>query len=162
MPARNQTLSAAALAALVIALDQLTKTAVSNLLGPSRAASRINIFGNWLALEYAENRGVAFGWFQNIGPLLTVIALLVIATLLIRFFHESRPPLWQTLAIGAIVGGAVGNLLDRLRYGYVIDFLAVGRWPNFNVADGAITIGVLVLIVGWMRLDPRIGSPEVR
>jgi signal peptidase II len=70
-----------------------------------------------------------------------------------RFAREPHPSWWHTAATGAIAGGAIGNLLDRVRLGYVVDFIAIGPWPNFNVADSAITMGALLLCWGWLRTN---------
>jgi signal peptidase II len=109
------------------------------------------VVDSWLALEYTENRGAAFGVLSGLVPILTAASIAILTGLLLHYMRQARPPLWHTLAIGAIAGGAVGNLVDRVRLGYVIDFLSVGPWPNFNVADSAITIGALVLVWGWTR-----------
>jgi signal peptidase II len=85
-------------------------------------------------------------------------SIATLAALLTHYLRQERPPLWHTVAIGVIAGGAVGNLIDRVRLGYVIDFLAVGPWPNFNVADSAITVGVLTLIWGWTRPAPTVNT----
>jgi signal peptidase II len=151
MPGRNDAVTLVALAVSVAAIDQLTKFLVVSTLGPRRSDSAVDVVDGWLALEYTENRGAAFGLFSGIGPILTGISIAILAVLLWHYLRQTRPPLWQTLAIGAIAGGAFGNLVDRVRLGHVIDFLSVGPWPNFNVADSAITIGALVLIWGLTR-----------
>lgn len=151
MPARNDTLLLGVTAATVVLADQITKYAIVAAIGPLAVTSRIDLAGHWLALEYVENRGVAFGLMTGAGGLLAVAALAVLAFLLVHFARTPAPPRWETVAIGAIAGGAIGNLIDRFRFGYVIDFVAVGSWPNFNVADSAITVGVILLLWGWMR-----------
>ena len=151
MPARSDTFALIAVATSVAAVDQLTKGYLVAKIGPGQPASRVDLVDGWLALEYAENRGAAFGLLAGLVPVLTVASIAILAGLLWHFAQQARPPLWQTVAIGAIAGGAVGNLIDRVRLGHVIDFLSVGTWPNFNVADSAITAGVLVLIWSWTR-----------
>ena len=108
----------------------------------------------WLALEYTENRGAAFGLLSGLVPILAAsIDSPYWRACSCYYLRQARPALWQTVAIGVIAGGALGNLLDRVRLGHVVDFLSVGPWPNFNVADSAITIGVLVLIWGIDAAD---------
>ncbi|MGH2613776.1 MAG: signal peptidase II [Thermomicrobiales bacterium] len=158
MPAFRDAVALAAIAALVIAADQLTKAALISALGPAQPASRFELGVSWLALEYAENRGASFGLFQGVAPILAVASIAIVVALLVRYFGTASPPLWSTIGIGAIVGGAIGNLLDRIRLGFVIDFVSVGPWPNFNVADSAITLGVLLLAWGWLR--PARGASE--
>jgi signal peptidase II len=151
VPERNEAIVLAAIALFVVAVDQLTKGAVTAGLGPGSATSRLDILNEWVALEYAENRGVAFGLFAGFGPLLIVAASAVLVVVIAQFRRAGNPTVWQTVAIGLIAGGAVGNLLDRIRLGYVVDFVAVGPWPNFNVADSAVTVGVVMLLFMWAR-----------
>ena len=151
MPARSDTVTLVGVAASVLAIDQLTKFLLVSTIGPDRFESRVDVVDGWLALEYTENRGAAFGVLSGLVPILTAASIAVLIGLLLHYMRQAQPPLWHTLAIGAVVGGALGNLVDRVRLGHVIDFLSVGPWPNFNVADSAITAGVLVLIWGWTR-----------
>lgn len=140
----------AATALLVVALDQVAKTAVLTALRPGDSLRRVDLVGNWIALEYTENRGVAFGIFSMAGPWLALVPAGVLAGFLGYYFLASAPSWWENLAVGAIVGGAIGNMLDRLRLGYVVDYISVGAWPNFNLADSAITLGVILLLCGWL------------
>jgi signal peptidase II len=151
VPARSGTVTVVGIAAAVAAIDQLTKLFLVATIGPGRIESRVELVDGWLALEYTENRGAAFGVLSGLVPLLTVASIAILTALLWHYMRQAKPPLWHTVAIGAIAGGALGNLIDRVRLGHVIDFLSVGPWPNFNVADSAITVGVLVLIWGWTR-----------
>ena len=160
MPERSDTATLVAVAACVAATDQLTKFFLVSTIGRSRLESRFEVVGGWLALEYTENRGAAFGLLSGLVPILTVASIAVLIGLLLHYMRQARPPLWQTLAIGGIAGGALGNLLDRFRLGYVIDFVSVGPWPNFNIADSAITIGVLILIWGSTRPTAAFGMPR--
>jgi signal peptidase II len=157
MPERSDAVLLVALTASVAAIDQLTKHLLVSAIGPDRSDSAVEIIDGWLALEYTENRGAAFGLFSGLAPILTGISIAILAVLLWHYLRQRRPPLWQTVAIGAIAGGALGNLVDRVRLGHVIDFLSVGPWPNFNVADSAITVGALVLIWGLTRPGSDLG-----
>ncbi len=151
MPARSDTAMLTGIAVSVLLADQVSKTLVFGLIGPGSGQSAIELLGPWIQLEYVPNRGAAFGLFPSLGALLSVAAIAVLLGLLWRFAREPRPPWWQSMATGAIAGGALGNVIDRMRLGYVVDFIAVGRWPNFNVADSAVTIGALLLCWGWLR-----------
>jgi len=151
MPERSDAGLVIGLAASVAAIDQLTKFVVVSKIGPGRWESQVEILEGWLALEYTENRGAAFGVLAGIAPVLTWVSIAILTGLLWHYSRQTRPPLWHTLAIGAIAGGALGNLFDRVRLGHVIDFVSVGPWPNFNVADSAITVGALVLLWGLTR-----------
>lgn len=139
-------------AGIVLLVDQLTKAWIVFTLTPL-APPRINLLGTWLGLEYTENRGVAFGLLGGLGPFVMVAPLLVFAIMAGLYLRSADPPVWQSVGFGLLAGGAVGNLVDRIRLGYVVDFLSVGRWPNFNVADSAVTVGAAFLVVGWVLVD---------
>ncbi len=140
---------------VVIALDQATKRAIVEWIGPGAVEDRWELAGRLLALEYVENTGVAFGMFAGWTGLVSVLPITMAALLLVVLVVLVRADLNRSLAmqvaLGAVVGGAVGNLIDRLRAGYVIDFIAVGTWPKFNIADSAITIGVAVMVITLLR-----------
>jgi signal peptidase II len=151
VPARSDIAILAGVAVSVFLADQISKVLLVGLVGPGSGRSAIELVIPWIELEYTQNRGAAFGLFPNLGLLVAVAAIAVLFGLLWQFARESQPPRWQTMATGAIAGGALGNLMDRVRLGYVVDFIAVGPWPNFNVADSAVTIGALLLCWGWIR-----------
>ena len=134
-------LRAAALAAAVVAADQLTKSLVRHNV---RIGSSDGIFPG-VQLVHVHNRGVAFGLFVNGGALLVIIGVAAVSALLIFFAtHSRRPLVW--LPTGLLLGGAAGNLIDRLHQGYVTDFIDLPLWPAFNLADMCITFGVLSLL----------------
>lgn len=126
--------------------DQLTKGWVIAALGPTPGARVRPITGDWLNLIYGQNTGVAFGMFQNMPRLFTVTSILITAGTIYAYVSHlpNRSP-WVQISMGLIVGGAVGNIIDRLRYGYVVDFIQVGWWPLFNLADSAVSVGVTML-----------------
>jgi signal peptidase II len=137
---------AGALCALVLAADQAAKAAIEAHLVPGED---VEVAGP-LELTLSHNTGVAFGLAGGAGIkliLLTAVALGVIAYLFAR--NPLRP--WMWVAVGLLAGGALGNLLDRLRHDAVTDFIAVGSWPPFNLADVAITLGVLLLVFIYLR-----------
>jgi signal peptidase II len=138
-----------AVAAVIVALDRLTKDAIVQAIGPAASIHRIDLLGHWVALDYAENRGVAFGLFGGLSAILPVVAIAILLAIGLAYVRQTQPPLLLGLAVGLAVGGAVGNLIDRVRLGHVIDFIAIGPWPNFNVADSAVTVGV-VGFIAWM------------
>jgi signal peptidase II len=139
---RRRTLVRAALvAAGVLALDQATKAIVRAEIDPRE---RIDVILG-LDLVNTRNRGVAFGLFAEGGALLAVAAAVALAGLLAFFLtHLGRRLVW--LPTGLLIGGATGNLVDRARHGAVTDFIDLPLWPPFNVADMAITLGVLALL----------------
>jgi signal peptidase II len=127
---------------VVIVLDQLTKALIRGSL--ALGATRHLLPG--VTLVHTTNSGVAFSLLSGSAVTVTVIALIVLVAL-ISFFarHRTQALLW--LPTGMIAGGALGNLIDRLRIGAVTDFIKLPDWPAFNVADSAITIGVVVLVL---------------
>jgi signal peptidase II len=132
---------AAALAVAVVGLDLGTKALVEANVG---RGSRDGIFPG-VELVNVRNPGIAFGLLGGGGVLLTVLTIGAIVLLLAYFVgHSDRPLLW--LPTGLLVGGAAGNLLDRIGDRAVTDFLDLPLWPAFNVADVAITVGVLSLL----------------
>lgn len=143
------------LAAVVVILDQLTKGLALERLPPGVPV----VLAPWLSLTLVMNPGLAFGVLANVPPgwrwavaVLSVIALAVLARVALRVLPTHGWP--GMVAIGMIFGGAVGNLIDRMRWGAVVDFVDVHwrsyHWPAFNVADSAITVGVALLALRLM------------
>jgi signal peptidase II len=129
-------------AAVVLALDQLTKAIVrsSMTLGESR-----RVIGGLLDISYVHNKGVAFGALAGGGAILAALTGVALGAIVVYFVMRSRTAyLW--LPVGMLLGGALGNLLDRARDGAVTDFIDPVWWPAFNVADACIVLGVLGLL----------------
>jgi signal peptidase II len=139
-------------ATVVIVLDQLTKGWVVATLGPSTMTRFIPIVGDDVRIAYSHNTGVAFSMFQGHPELLTVLAILILAGA-VWFYATQLPNQRRAIQIimGLIVGGALGNLIDRIRLGYVVDFMQVGWFPIFNVADSAISVGAALLMLQFLR-----------
>lgn len=135
-------LRAGVVALVVIALDQLTKALVR----ADVAVGEKNELLPFLDIGHVHNDGVAFGFLGGGGAIVLVVTFAALA-LLVGFFarNPSRPLLW--LPTGMLLGGAIGNLIDRIRQGYVTDFIELPHWPSFNVADISITCGVVVLVI---------------
>ena len=132
---------AALVAVATVAADQAAKAVVRSTI--ERGADVDLILG--IQLVNVRNRGVAFGMFSGGGVLLVLFALAALAALLVFFArNRDRPLVW--LPTGLLIGGATGNLIDRAREGAVTDFIDLPAWPAFNVADMAITFGVLTLL----------------
>jgi len=137
---------AGALCGLVVAADQAAKAAIEAHLVPGEY---IQLLGP-LELTLSHNNGVAFGLAGGAGLkliLVTALALGVVGYLFAR--DPRRSGMW--VAAGLVGGGALGNLIDRIRAGAVTDFIAVGSWPPFNLADVSITLGVLLLVLIYLR-----------
>ena len=143
----------ATIAALIVALDQWTKWLV-----------RVNIpdGGVWLPeslgwlspyarIVHWHNTGAAFGMFQNASMVFTVLAFIVIAAIIYYYPHVENSDWSLRLAMSMQLGGAIGNLIDRLTLGRVTDFISIGTFPVFNVADASISVGAVVLLLGvWL------------
>ena len=133
--------AALATAALVIALDQVTKRLVDS--GIDRGDS-VNVFFG-LDLTNTRNTGVAFGALEGAGLIVAILIGLSLA-LLIGYYVANRDMPWLWLPVGLLLGGAVGNLIDRAVEGAVIDWIDPVAWPAFNVADACIVVGVASLL----------------
>ncbi len=126
----------------VVALDQASKAVVSASLDTGEHTGSLLGF----RVAHTENSGVAFGFLGGGGGGLVAITAVALVLVLVWFWRNpSRPGLW--LATGLIAGGAVGNLIDRVRIGAVTDFIDPPLWPTFNVADVAITLGAVIVIL---------------
>lgn len=137
---------AGALCILVLVLDQVAKAVVEDHLVP---AQHVDLLGP-LGLTLAHNQGVAFGLASGGGVALvalTAAALIFVGVLFAR--NPTRPWIW--VAVGLLAGGALGNLADRIRADAVTDYVAIGSWPPFNLADVAITVGVAILALSYLR-----------
>lgn len=138
--------------ASILTLDQVTKHLVrSNMtLGESIPAE------GFFRLVYVHNSGAAFGIFQDARPLLItigIVAFAVIAWLVISRRIAFLNDTWGRLVLGLIAGGIMGNLIDRIYYGYVTDFLSAGIWPNFNIADSSLVVGMTALTLLYFRAE---------
>ncbi len=139
-----------ALIVAVVAVDQMTKWLVFRALAGADTDDRFELSSPCLALDYVENRGAVFGLFQGSSDLLLVFAVLIVIGIAIVTYRMGGISPLMPAATGLILGGALGNIIDRVRLGFVIDFVAVGPWPKFNVADSAISVGVALLIVAML------------
>jgi len=143
-------------AVATIAVDQLTKWVVIAHLGPDRQRHGVEIIGSLLALQYVENTGAAFGVMRGRSALLSIIAIAVLVIVLVVFYRSGSRSAMAGVSLGLVAGGAVGNLIDRVRFGFVVDYVSVGVWPKFNVADSAVTIGVVLLVwQGFAEATPE-------
>ena len=132
---------------LIIGFDQLLKFLAINLL-----ATPFIIIKNWLSFSLVFNQGIAFG--IQIPQLILVILNLILIVLMSIFFYQkfNRKSLFTILVLGAFFGGAIGNLVDRLLYGHVVDFISIGTFPVFNLADSCITVSVFLIIAFYDKI----------
>jgi signal peptidase II len=149
------------LAILVLSLDQVTKLAILEWVQPPAAGISITGF---LAIVLVWNRGMSFGMFNTGDPIVPwILGAIAIAVAIGLVWWLARARHWLVIAgLGLVLGGAIGNLIDRVLYGAVVDFvlLHAGGWhfPAFNVADSAITLGVIALL--WDSLFTKPESPK--
>ncbi len=144
----------------VFILDQVTKYLALLYVAPAGRGG-IKVLGLPLYLTYVTNTGAAFGILRDQGLLLTFVAVLVIALTVYMERRGTPGGLWLRTALGLQLGGALGNLVDRLRLGYVVDFIDLRWWPVFNLADSAIVIGVVAVVALMLFAGPRsTGAPE--
>lgn len=148
-------LRAGLVAAVVIIADQATKYWATTYLRP---IGGIEVLGDWIRLIYTTNTGAAFGLLQNANLLFALVALVVVPLLIIYRDYLPVGDQVRDLVLGLLLGGALGNLIDRLRQGFVTDFIDVGvgtlRWPTFNVADSSFVIGAAIIIL-WSIFSPQ-------
>jgi signal peptidase II len=140
-----------AIAALVVAADQVSKAWIVQNLGPQTMMRFIPIIGDTARIAYSHNTGVAFSLLQDMPLLLTFTSLAIVAGA-IYFYATQLPNRRPTIQVilGLILGGAFGNVIDRVRLGYVVDFIQVGWFPVFNLADSAITVGAAMLMLQFL------------
>ncbi len=138
-------------AGLIVFLDQWTKDWVRHNLSLGETWVPWSWLAHYARVLHWQNSGAAFGLFQQGGGIFTVLAV-VVALMIIYYFPRIGSGDWALrLAMGLQLGGAIGNLVDRLQHGSVTDFVSVGTFPVFNVADASITLGVLILLLDvWL------------
>jgi signal peptidase II len=129
---------------LIIALDQLTKFLIRN------TTPKI-IIPKVLTFTYITNTGAGFGILQGMNALLIIVSIAIIALLLYYYHTNKDEEQIPRIFFALIVGGALSNLIDRVLFGAVTDFIAFSFWPAFNIADSAITIGVATLIIHYIK-----------
>ena len=139
-------------AALVLLLDQLTKYLVIQLLSPGFSFP----FQGFFRFTHVHNSGSAFGILQGLNTPLIFVSFIGIIVLVLIYRSQSYPSNLLRFSLALQLGGAFGNLVDRMRLGYVTDFIDIGPWPVFNLADASIIIGLVIL--AWVLT--RSGSPK--
>ncbi|HRA66537.1 signal peptidase II [Caldilinea sp.] len=137
-------------AGIVILLDQWTKTLVRQSIPDYTALIPIPALGEYFVFEHVHNYGAAFGILQNQGGLFVIIAVVVVVAILAYVRYLPTEDWLVRVLLGLMLGGAVGNVIDRINQGYVTDFIKMGvpgvyYWPNYNIADSAIVGGVIGL-----------------
>jgi len=146
----------AVIAISVVVLDQLAKAWIVANLDPGEA---VEILGDWLRIVHGENSGILFGMLPQSAGAFAVVSLVVVG-LIVWYHARAGRGLLVTVALALLLGGAIGNLLDRLRFGSVVDFVDMGigawRFYTYNLADAAITTAIVLLIA--MAVVPALGE----
>ena len=143
----------------VFVFDQATKAIIRSSLSLGDSWPEEGIF----RIVHGLNTGSAFGLFAGFTNLLVVASIIGIVFILFVFLKQNNSVIWLRLSLGLIVGGALGNLFDRVKDGAVVDFISVGWWPAFNIADSSISVGMCLLLVtmllgekfGWIKSDSK-------
>lgn len=139
----------------ILVADQVTKGLV---IANVALGERVNLIGDLVQVWHAQNRGASFSLLQGASILFLVVSVLSVG--MVVYFHRSLRDRggWVHLVLGVILGGTLGNLVDRLRQGYVTDWLSIGvgdlRWPTFNVADSSLVVGIGALVLYLLVVNP--------
>lgn len=152
------------LSLFVVLIDQLSKTLIAHILHPGES---IKVLGDFFRITYVLNPGGAFGTRLGSGTFYTIISILAIFLGLYFFFRTREEETWFRIGWALILGGAFGNLIDRFRFGEVLDFLdfdffdiyvpsaiQLDRWPVFNLADACVTVAMVIIL--WQVFFHRI------
>jgi len=137
---------------LIVSADQLSKAWVKANLIPGQSVSENGFF----RIVHVHNSGAAFGLFQDYSLILTIVACIAVVAIMLgtlishRYFEVIDNMLGKS-ALGLILGGTLGNLVDRFRQGYITDFIDFNFWPTFNIADSAVTVGVIILVFSLLH-----------
>jgi signal peptidase II len=151
-----QWLGLGAIALAAVAADQLTKHIVTGHLSLDQGVHVVGPF--WI--HHVQNSGIAFGLFASATPVVIVLTGLAVAWMLLFFARSGARHPVLPVALGLVIGGSLSNLLDRVRLGYVTDFLDFRYWPAFNLADSFIVVGVAVLLVALLATEREPRRPR--
>ncbi len=148
------------LAAVVFVADQISKAWLVSFLAPGQ---RVDVLGDYVRLVHSQNNGALFGLFRDQAIVFAIVSVGVVGAI-IWFHRSSGRNTLLSVALGLLLGGALGNMADRFRMGYVVDFVDLGigtlRWYTFNVADAAISGAILLLLLSTFVVDRARPTPE--
>lgn len=153
------------IAALILLLDRISKQWVLDNLSLYESWTPIRALEPYLQIIHATNTGVSFGMFRQFAWFWTLLAGVAVVAIFVYSLRMRTSSLWVTICLGLMLGGAAGNLWDRLAYGHVIDFVDV-HWPGvfrfatFNVADSSLVIGTILLMIYFLLEERRAKSTE--
>ena len=148
-------------ALLSVSSDQLTKTIVRRTVAVS---GKVEVIRGYFEISYAENTGAAFGMFRGRNGVFIIVSLIAIGFIFV-YYRQFKSNIWMKISLGLLLGGALGNLTDRIIFGYVTDFIRVRWWflhlrwwPAFNIADASVCIGAAILVLVMFRKSTSIDS----
>lgn len=159
-PGRAHWITFLGLAGLIATLDQLTKAWLTSFLAPGQS---VDVLGDWIRLVHSQNSGGLFGLLRGQALAFGAVSIVVVG-LIVLFHWRTAASRYQSITLGLLLGGAVGNLIDRLRLNHVVDFVDAGigdiRWYTFNVADAGISFAILLLLAAsvWPSLSRRVAG----
>jgi signal peptidase II len=143
-----------AIAIVIVATDQLTKMIVR---GKLAVIGTLEVIKGFAEFSYSENTGAAFGTFHDKNSVFIIVNLIAIIFIFI-YYNRYKENIWMKVSLGFILGGALGNLADRILFGFVTDFIRVRLWfihsfwwPVFNIADSGVTVGAIMLVIVLFR-----------
>jgi len=140
----------------VVIIDRVTKAFFINLLSYGES---LPVIRHVLHMTLVHNTGIAFGFFKDQGAVFIIIPVIAIVLLIfnVYYYRQNNEALSHSYILGfsLILGGAIGNLIDRMTYGFVIDFIDFRIWPVFNIADSAITIGAVIIVIKCFQLSTK-------
>ncbi|HEY7526625.1 MAG TPA: signal peptidase II [Candidatus Limnocylindria bacterium] len=153
---RGRLLALTVTALLIVVVDQVTKAlVVANL----DIGQQVPVLGDLLMIWHVQNRGAAFSLFQGALPLMYLVTLIALGMLVYFYRAFAERGLWLQMLLGVILGGVIGNFVDRVRLGYVTDWLSMGigdlRWPTYNVADASMFCGIGALVIYLTFFEAR-------
>lgn len=151
-----------AAAAIAVFFDQLTKAIVRRTVATRGA---VEVVRGYFEISYAENSGAAFGMFRGRNNIFIVISFAAFV-FIFAYYRQFRESIWMKISLGLLLGGALGNLIDRIVFQHVTDFIRVRWWflhlrwwPAFNIADASVCVGAAMLIVGMLKRGTSMRSP---
>ncbi len=150
-------------AALAICFDQLTKSIVRRTVATS---GTIRVIEGWFHIAYAKNTGMAFGMLRGWNPVFIIVGFVAIGFIFV-YYRQFKASGWMKISTGLLLGGALGNLTDRIIFGYVTDFLQfrwwfinLRWWPSFNIADACVVAGAVMLILGMFERSKSVDNGD--
>lgn len=160
-PKTTLTLLPLVIVPVIVALDQWTKTLVREAIPVGESIAPFNFAGDFFRILHWKNTGAAFGIFQDANLILMILSSLIVVVLAGYYFTMKENNLLIRVGLAMAIGGALGNLIDRITQGYVTDFLSFGRFPIFNVGNSSVTVGVGLMVLALL-LESHSKKPEVQ